>query len=88
MSLERLGEVVGAVGRLLQTGARAYWVCPLIAESETVDVAAAEERFRDLAGLLGDKVDLLHGQMKGPAKDAVMARFVFPAISACWYRQR
>ena len=76
VSLERLGEVVGAVGRLLQTGARAYWVCPLIAESETVDVAAAEDRFRDLAGLLGDKVDLLHGQMKGPAKDAVMARFV------------
>jgi ATP-dependent DNA helicase RecG len=76
VSLERLGEVVGAVGRLLQTGARAYWVCPLIAESETVDVAAAEDRFRDLAGLFGDKVDLLHGQMKGPAKDAVMARFV------------
>ncbi|MDQ0392937.1 ATP-dependent DNA helicase RecG [Labrys monachus] len=76
VSLERIGEVVGAVGRLLQSGAQAYWVCPLIAESETLDVAAAEDRFRDLAGMFGDRVGLLHGQMKSADKDAVMARFV------------
>lgn len=76
ISLDRLEEVVGGIGRLLQTGARAYWVCPLIAESETLDVAAAEDRFAHLASIFGDKVGLLHGQMKGAAKDAVMARFV------------
>ncbi|WP_448952353.1 ATP-dependent DNA helicase RecG [Labrys neptuniae] len=74
--LDRLDEVVSGLGRLLQTGARAYWVCPLIAESETLDVAAAEDRFAHLASIFGDKVGLLHGQMKGAAKDEVMARFV------------
>ncbi|WP_448151274.1 ATP-dependent DNA helicase RecG [Labrys miyagiensis] len=76
VSLERLGEVVSGLGRLLQTGARAYWVCPLIAESETLDVAAAEDRYNHLASLFGNKVGLLHGQMKGAEKDAVMARFI------------
>jgi ATP-dependent DNA helicase RecG len=77
ISLERLGEVVSGLGRLLQTGGRAYWVCPLIAESETLDVAAAEDRYNHLASIFGsDNVGLLHGQMKGSDKDAVMARFV------------
>jgi ATP-dependent DNA helicase RecG len=76
ISLDRLGEVVSGLGRLLQTGARAYWVCPLIAESETLDVAAAEDRYNHLASIFGNQVGLLHGQMKGTDKDAVMARFI------------
>jgi ATP-dependent DNA helicase RecG len=75
MPLERLGEVVAAVGRAIAKGARAYWVCPVIEESEALDVAAAEERAASLREFFGDAVDLAHGRMKGAEKDAAMERF-------------
>ena len=46
--LERLNEVIEAVARALEEGRRVYWVCPLVEESEMVDLAAAEERYREL----------------------------------------
>ncbi len=73
--LDRLDEVVGAVGRAVKEGRRIYWVCPVVEESETGDLAAAQERFDALAQVFGDVVDLVHGRMKGPDKDAAMARF-------------
>ena len=73
--LERLAEVIEAVRRKVTAGGRVYWVCPLVAESEVVDLAAAEERYRALAELFGERVGLVHGQMKGPEKDAAMADF-------------
>jgi ATP-dependent DNA helicase RecG len=73
--LDRLDEVIGAVGRAVKEGRRIYWVCPLVEESETGDLAAAQERFAALAQMFGDAVDLVHGRMKGPDKDAAMARF-------------
>ncbi len=74
--LARLKEVIEAVGRALAAGRRVYWVCPLVEESETVDLAAAEERFAGLKGRFGAMVDLVHGRMKGAEKDEAMARFV------------
>jgi ATP-dependent DNA helicase RecG len=73
--LERLDEVVDAVGRALEDGRRVYWVCPLVEESETVDLAAADDRYRMLTARFGERVDLVHGRMKGADKDAAMARF-------------
>jgi len=73
--LERLDEVVDAVGRALYEGRRVYWVCPLVEESESIDLAAAQDRFRTLMMRFGGIVDLVHGKMKGPDKDAAMARF-------------
>ena len=76
ISDERLGDVVDGLGRHLSSGGQAYWVCPLVDESEKSDAAAAEERARILRLRFGeDKVGLVHGRMKGPEKDAVMARF-------------
>ncbi len=75
ISEERLGEVVGGLGRHLAGGGQAYWVCPLVEESEKSDLAAAEARAAELQAHFGDKVGLIHGRMKGPEKDAVMARF-------------
>jgi ATP-dependent DNA helicase RecG len=75
MPLERLEEVVAAIGRVIATGARAYWVCPLVEESEELDVAAAQERAQDLRAIFGTAVDVIHGRMKGPDKDAAMERF-------------
>jgi ATP-dependent DNA helicase RecG len=73
--LDRLDEVEEAVGRALDQGQRAYWVCPLVDESEKIDLAAAEARYEDLRRRFGDKVDLVHGRMKGADKDAAMERF-------------
>lgn len=75
VALDRLDDVVAAVGRALHEGRQVYWVCPLVEESETVDLAAAEDRFRDLSGVFGDTVGLVHGKMRGTEKDAAMARF-------------
>ncbi|MFL6721723.1 MAG: ATP-dependent DNA helicase RecG [Sphingomonas sp.] len=76
ISEERLAEVVDGLGRHIAGGGQAYWVCPLVEESEKSDAAAAEERARVLKLRFGeDKVGLVHGRMKGPDKDAVMMRF-------------
>jgi ATP-dependent DNA helicase RecG len=73
--LERLDEVVDAVARALDEGRRVYWVCPLVEESELIDLAAAEDRHGELERRFGGKVDLVHGRMRGPEKDRAMARF-------------
>jgi ATP-dependent DNA helicase RecG len=73
--MSRTGEVEDAVGRAIEEGKRAYWVCPLVEESEKIDLAAAEERYADLRRRFGAKVDLIHGKMKSAEKDAAMARF-------------
>ncbi len=75
MPLERLDEVVAAVRRALDTGARVYWVCPLVEDSETVDLAAATDRHERLQETFGARVALVHGRMKGAEKDAAMAAF-------------
>ncbi len=76
VSSDRLDEVVDHLRRAVAEGRQAYWVCPLVEESEVVDYASAEERFRHLRAALGDRVGLVHGQMPPAEKDAAMARFV------------
>ena len=76
VSLDRLDEVVDAVGRAIEEGARAYWICPLVEESELIDLAAAEERFRVLKARFGKKVGLVHGQMRPSERDDAMEAFV------------
>jgi ATP-dependent DNA helicase RecG len=76
ISEERLPEVIDGLGRHISAGGQAYWVCPLVEESEKSDAAAAEERARLLRQRFGDdKIGLVHGRMKGLEKDAVMGRF-------------
>jgi ATP-dependent DNA helicase RecG len=72
---DRIDEVVAAVRRKAAEGERVYWVCPLVDESEAVDLAAATERHAALREALGPRVGLVHGKMKGPDKDAAMAAF-------------
>ena len=75
LPLERLDEVVAAVDRAVRSGARVYWVCPLVEESEVVDLAAASERHAHLKQRFGDRVGLVHGRMKTAEKDRAMADF-------------
>ena len=72
---EQMPDILAAIGRALAGGARVYWICPLVEESEALDLVAAEERYAELQGAFGDKVGLLHGRMKGPERDAAMEAF-------------
>jgi ATP-dependent DNA helicase RecG len=74
----RLSEVTDAVGRALQAGKRVYWICPLVEESDAEGIehlTNATERFESLQERFGDRVGLVHGQMRGSEKDQVMAQF-------------
>ena len=75
LPLTRIGEVARRLKAAIDGGAQAYWICPLVAESEASDLAAAEARAADLHRLLGIEVGLAHGQMPGPARETVMADF-------------
>jgi ATP-dependent DNA helicase RecG len=75
LSCERAEEVIEGLGRHLAGGGQAYWVCPLVEESEQSDLTAAEDRAATLRARFGERVGLVHGRMKGPEKDAVMAAF-------------
>jgi ATP-dependent DNA helicase RecG len=75
LPLTRLTEVVEGIGRALATGARVFWVCPLVEGSEDLDVAAATDRHEALRQVFGERVGLIHGKMPGRDKDAAMAAF-------------
>lgn len=75
VSAERIEEVIERLGAAIGRGERAYWVCPAVEENETIDITAAETRFEELKAHFGDRVGLVHGRLKGEAKDEVMAAF-------------
>lgn len=75
MNAERLDELITHLRTALDRGARAYWVCPLVEESEKIDLAAAEDRAVMLRQALGLNIGLVHGKMKAADRDAAMAAF-------------
>lgn len=75
ISENRIAEVIDGLARHISRKGQAYWVCPLVEDSEKSDLAAAEERATMLKRRFGDQVGLVHGQMKAADKDAVMERF-------------
>jgi ATP-dependent DNA helicase RecG len=75
LPIDRLDEVIEGVRRTISGGARVYWVCPLVDESEVIDLAAATERHRHLQQIFGDRVGLVHGKQKAAERDQAMAGF-------------
>ncbi len=75
MPTSRMEEVADAIAGAAARGERAYWVCPLIEESELSDLAAAEDRYEALRDRFGDKVELVHGRLSASAREAAMERF-------------
>ncbi|MDD1517122.1 MULTISPECIES: ATP-dependent DNA helicase RecG [Bradyrhizobium] len=76
--MSRISEVMEGVGRALEAGKLVYWICPLVEESEaegTEHLTNATKRFETLQKRFGDRVGLVHGQMKGTEKDRVMSQF-------------
>lgn len=81
LPMGRMSDVVEGLRRTMGDGHRVYWVCPLVEESEAVDLAAAEDRFKDLAARFPGRAGIVHGRMKGTEKDRVMADFKSGAIT-------
>ena len=76
VSLDRIDEVIAKLRQAISEGKQAYWVCPLVEQSEVLDYTSAEDRFKRLRAVLGEGVvELVHGQMPNDQKDAAMARF-------------
>ncbi len=75
LPMERTDELIARLGALLAKGQKAYWICPLVEESDEIDLTAAEDRFEQLRRAFGNRVGLVHGRMKGAEKDAAMADF-------------
>jgi ATP-dependent DNA helicase RecG len=76
VAVDRIADVVGALARHLESGQQAYWVCPMVRESELDDIAAAEARYAEMSLRFGEQVVLVHGQLRPEIKDAAMERFV------------
>jgi ATP-dependent DNA helicase RecG len=75
MPLQRLDQVIGRIRTAISDGAKVYWICPLVEESDELDIASAEQRHAELTAALGDGVGLVHGRMKQDERDVVMTRF-------------
>jgi ATP-dependent DNA helicase RecG len=81
IALTRLDETVDGLARAVAGGARVFWVCPLVEESEALPVTSAEDRFAMLKARFGGQVGLVHGRMRASQKDQVMADFANGKIS-------
>jgi ATP-dependent DNA helicase RecG len=75
LAMERMDELVGRIGTALAESRKAYWICPLVEESEESDLTSAQERFDALRLEFGARVGLIHGRMKAAEKDAAMEAF-------------
>ena len=79
--MSRIAEVEGRLRDAVKGGAQAFWICPLVSESELIDLKAAETRAVELKQTIGPSVGLVHGKMAPAAKDAVMAEFADGRLS-------
>ena len=75
--LSKVDEATESLKRLMENGEKAYWVCPLIEESEKIDLAAAEDRFASLKNIYGNKVGLVHGRMSIEEREETMREFKY-----------
>jgi ATP-dependent DNA helicase RecG len=77
VSDQRRDEILQRVQDACNAGSQAYWVCPLIEESEALQLQTATETFENLKQNFAElRVGLVHGRMKAAEKQAVMQAFV------------
>ncbi len=73
--MQRLDDIIDAVGRAVKAGNQVYWVCPLVEDSELIDLSSVEDRHRQLTAIFGDRVGLLHGRLSAQEKEAMSQAF-------------
>jgi len=75
LPLARLDGVIDAVGRAVKAGNQVYWVCPLVEDSEVLNLSSVDDRHRQLTAMFGDRVGLLHGRLSAQEKESMSLRF-------------
>ncbi len=75
LPLQRLDDVIDAAGRAVEKGDQVYWVCPLVEDSDVIDLSSAEDRHRQLTAVFGERVGLLHGRMSAMEKESLSRAF-------------
>ena len=75
VSIPRMKEVINAVSRAISKNDQIFWVCPLVKDSEKLDLAAAETRAKYLEKYFPKKVALVHGQMSSEEKETALSEF-------------
>lgn len=75
LPLARLDSVIDGVGRAVKAGNQVYWVCPLVEDSEVLNLSSVEDRHRQLTAMFGNRVGLLHGRLSPAEKESMSLRF-------------
>ena len=75
LPLQRLDDVIDGVGRAVKKGDQVYWVCPLVEDSDLIDLSSVEDRHRQLTAIFGDRVGLLHGRLTAQEKESISQAF-------------
>ena len=78
MPISKIPDLIDRLKQKIQTSSeriQAYWICPLVDESEKMDLTAVKERYMELQKVFGKRVGLVHGKMKGTEKDEVIGQF-------------
>lgn len=75
LPMARMEEVIAGLRRAIATGARVYWVCPLVEASEELSLTAAEERFTEFKQRFPGRVGLVHGRQKAKERQATIEAF-------------
>jgi ATP-dependent DNA helicase RecG len=75
VSIPRIKEVINAIERAIEKNDQIFWVCPLVKDSEKLDLAAAETRAKYLEKYFPNKVSLVHGQMNANEKEKSLSEF-------------
>ena len=75
LPMQRLDDVIEGVERAIKKGDQIYWVCPLVEDSDLIDLTSVEDRHRQLSAIFGDRVGLLHGRMSGQEKESISQGF-------------
>jgi len=75
LPLQKLDNVIDGIGRVIDTGNQVYWVCPLVEDSEVIDLTSVEDRHRQLTAIFGNRVGLLHGRLSAQEKEAMSQAF-------------
>lgn len=73
--VKALNEVILSLSKIIEKDEQAYWVCPMIEETEDADVAFVNERYESLNDIYKNQVGLIHGKMKQVERDEVMLKF-------------
>jgi len=75
LPMQRLDDVIEGVGRAIKKGNQVYWVCPLVEDSELINLSSVEDRHRQLTAIFGKRVGLLHGRLSSQEKETITTEF-------------